>query len=124
MKLVGYQKKKRLNVLIDSLSIHNSLDLLVAKQGGCLVQRIVTPKVLITIGDNMICSFMIKEFGWPMQGRGYEANVLLMPLRGCELILGIERLNIMRVIKWDFPNRTVEFVRKGETVLLRSYKIK
>lgn len=36
IKLVGYFKNKKLNVLIDSRSTHNFLDLTVAKQVGCL----------------------------------------------------------------------------------------
>lgn len=43
-----------------------------------------------------------------------------MPLKGCELILGMEWLNITGVIKWDFPNRTMEFVWNGETIILRA----
>lgn len=54
-----------------------------------------------------------------MQGKVFEANVLLMLLRGCELILGIKWLNSMGVVKWDFPNRTMEFTLGEELILLR-----
>lgn len=44
--------------------------------------------------------------------------MLLMYLKGCELILRMEWLNAMGMIKWDDPNRTMEFQWKGELVNL------
>lgn len=53
MKLVGHFKKRKLNILIDSSSTHNFLDLAVAKQVGCNAKRIGEQKVMIANGDQM-----------------------------------------------------------------------
>lgn len=39
MKMVGYVKKKRLNVLIDSGSTYNFMDLVVAKRGEVISRK-------------------------------------------------------------------------------------
>lgn len=75
---------------IDSGSTHNFLDLTVAKQIGCSGQRITAQEILVANGERMSCSAIVKEFVWTMQGTSFEANVLLMPLKGCEMILGME----------------------------------
>lgn len=68
----------------------------------------------------MNCSSRVNEFIWTIQGKRFAVNVLLMPLKGCELILGIEWLNAVGVFKWYFPKRTMEFLLDGETVILRA----
>lgn len=95
MKLIGYYKKRRLNILIDSKSTHNFLDLAVAKQLGCSLQRVITQRVMVANDNHMECIARIKGFVWTMQGKQFEANVLLMPLNGSELIIGVEWLNAM-----------------------------
>lgn len=50
MKLVGYYKKKKLNILVDSGSTHNFLDVAVAKQVGCPVQMIPLRRVMVANG--------------------------------------------------------------------------
>lgn len=118
MKLIGYDKKRRLNILIDSGSTHNFLDLAVAKRLGCSLQRVVTQRVMVANENQMECSARIKGFVWTIQGKQFEANVLLMQLKGCEIILGVEWLNAKGVITWNFPNRTIKFRLDGEDVQL------
>lgn len=73
---------------------------------------------MVANGSKMKCNSRIKGFVWTMQGRKFMADVLLMPLKGCELTLWIEWLNTMGVIIWDFPNRTMKFQWGGEEVQL------
>lgn len=75
---------------------------------------------MVANGDKMNCEAVIRKFNWMMQGTKFEAKVLLMSLRGCELILGMEWLNALGVVKWDFPNITMEFQWNGEYVVLNA----
>lgn len=122
MKLVGHFKKRRLNVLVDSDSTHTFLDLAVAKQIGHTCQRIRTQKVLVANGSRMDCEAMIRGFKWSMQGKESMTNVLLMLLSGCELILGMEWLNAIGVIKWDFPSGFMTVTLKAYTESLETWK--
>lgn len=93
MRLVGSYKKRKLHVLADSGSTDNVLDLEVAKEIGCITQSITKHKVIVANGDKLTCDSVYNKFKWCMQGEWFEASILLMPLKCCELILGMEWLN-------------------------------
>lgn len=83
MKLVGIYKKKNLNILVDSGSTHNFLDAQVAKRVRCTLQII--------------------------NGCANHVDVLIMPIKGCQLILGMEWLKSFRIVKRDFQKMKMEF---------------
>lgn len=90
MRLVRYYRKRRLHVLVDSRSTHNVLNLEVAKRIGCRFQPAMKHRVIVANGDKLIFDSICSRFKWIMQGHQFEASVLLMPLKGCKLILGME----------------------------------
>lgn len=120
MRLIGYYKKRKLHVLVNLGSTHNVLDVEMAKRIGCRLQPITQHKVMVANGDKLTCNSICSEFRWLMRGQLFEASVLLMPLKGCELILGMEWLNSLGLIKWDFPRMRMEFCIQGKVVILQS----
>lgn len=62
---------------------------------------------------------MIKGFTWKMQGSEFSANVLLLPLSGSDLVLGIQWFSAFGPVLWDFKNLTMEFQKEGRKVKLR-----
>lgn len=97
MKLVGFYKKQKLHVLEDSGSTHNFLDAVVAKRVGCTTQATRRQRVMVANGDNLVCNSQCKDFEWSIQGTNFVTDVLIMPIKGCELILGMEWLNAFGV---------------------------
>lgn len=71
-------------------------------------------RLLINVSSNA----KIQRFKWEMQGEEFEAKVLLMHLKGCELILGIEWLKYVGTVKWDFSSLIMEFMWKEKLVKL------
>lgn len=64
----------------------------------------------------------VQRFEWTMQGALFKADVLIMPIKGCELIMRMEWLNSLEV--WQ-----MEFAWNGRLVVLQakeagSFKIK
>lgn len=49
-------------------------------------------------GDSMLCNSNCVEFERSMQGTDLVTKVLTMPIKGCELILGMELLNSLGVV--------------------------
>lgn len=70
-----------------------------AKQIGCVTKPTPIQRVMVANGEKMACSVRNRRFAWEMQGQAFEANVLLMPSKGFELILGIEWLKSLRMVK-------------------------
>lgn len=65
---------------------------------------------------------MIEGFTWMMQGQKYDADVILFPLAGCDLILGMLWLSTLSSITWDCLNLTTESCKGGQKVKLMGCK--
>lgn len=120
MRLVGYYKKRKLHMLVDSGSTYNVLDLALAKNLGCKLVPLLTP-LLITVanGSKFICSQMCKEFCWEVQGHSFEADFLIMTLGGCDIVLGVQWLSTLGSIKWDLQTLTMQFTLGGKACELQ-----
>ena len=102
MRVAGLKGKKTLHILIDSGSTHNFLDEHLATKLGCKLEPITTQSVVIAGGSTLQCQFMVREFTWILHGIEFSADILLLPLGGCDLVLGVQWLSTLGVIKWDF----------------------
>ena len=54
-----------------------------------------------------------------MQGQEFEGDVLVLPVGGCEVVLGMQWLSTLGDVKWNFAELRMEFVQKGKKVVLR-----
>jgi hypothetical protein len=63
--------------------------------------------------------FTQKELKIQMQGNTFAANFYIMPLGGCDMVLGIQWLQKLGPIVWDFSTLTMEFTLFHKTILLR-----
>ena len=52
----------------------------------------------------------------------FVSDVLLIPLGGCDLVLGIQWLATLRTIKWNFKKLKMEFNLKGTNYVMRGLK--
>ena len=51
------------------------------------------------------------------------SDILLLPLGGCDLVLGVQWLSTLGVIKWDFKHLRTEFTYHGYPLILRGIKV-
>lgn len=88
----GRCKNQVITRLIDSGSTHNFLDPNVAKQVGSEI--LPTDKLLVTVvdGSNINTTALCPAFQWTMQGEEFIAEVRLLPLGGCDTVLGVQWL--------------------------------
>ena len=54
-----------------------------------------------------------------MQGVEFQADVLILPIEGSQLVLGIQWLVMLGPILWDFNKLRMEFTVRGKKVVLR-----
>ena len=68
------------------------------------------------IASTMIC----KQLTWGMQGKEFKEDMSwLIPLGGCDMVLGIQWLAQLGPILWDFKNLRMEFSWNGKKMVLR-----
>lgn len=119
MRVQGKVKDKLFHILVDSGSTHNFLDLTLAKKLGCNIESILSQAVGVADGNHLQCQHVCKCFQWSMQGQHFEADVLLISLGGCDMVLGVQWLTTLGPICWDFKALMMEFMLNGNQFVLK-----
>ncbi|KAA8522988.1 hypothetical protein F0562_009411 [Nyssa sinensis] len=119
MRIKGKVKKNVVTILIDSGSTHNFLDPAMAKRAGASIQFTNPLTVVVADGTKLQSKAVVKEFQWVMQGTTFTADMRLLPLGGCDMVLGVQWLSTLGPMLWDFQNLKMEFTAFGKKHVLR-----
>ncbi|KAL0295287.1 UNVERIFIED_CONTAM: Transposon Tf2-12 polyprotein [Sesamum angustifolium] len=119
MRVTGNVRDKPVHILIDTGSTHNFLDLETAKRLGCKLDNTKSFPVAIANGNKMYSSFAYKNFGWKMQGVPFTADMMILPLGGCDVVLGVQWLVTLGDLNWNFHQLQMEFHVGDKKVSLR-----
>ena len=57
-------------------------------------------------------------FCWEMQGEEFQANLRLLRLGGCHIVLGVDWMRKVSFVSFDFNNMEVTLDKKGKIVVL------
>ncbi|XP_074282563.1 uncharacterized protein LOC141607104 [Silene latifolia] len=118
MRVTGKMKGNPIHILIDSGSTHNFLDTTTTHKLGCQIKSTCPFMVTVANGETIISKSMCQGFKWHIQGHGFATDVKLVPLGGCEMVLGIQWLESLGPVLWDFKQIRMEFtVQKRKHVL-------
>ncbi|GJV76968.1 retrotransposon-related protein [Tanacetum coccineum] len=119
MRVTGHVGKQSLHILIDTGSTHNFLDLDKAKKLGCTFSSTCPLKVDIPGGAQLISKNLCKKFAWKMHGEDFVVSAMVLPLGGCDMVLGVQWLSTLGDIMLNFQELRMEFKYKGRKVALR-----
>lgn len=122
MRVKGVHGKRALFILIDSGSTHNFMDRLVAEKLGCELKPAGLTRVKVADGSKIGVSAKIKEFQWDFQSTSFSADFMVIPLGGCDMVLGVQWLQQWGPITWDFQRLTMQFSMGQRRVLLHGIK--
>ncbi|XP_071705151.1 uncharacterized protein [Rutidosis leptorrhynchoides] len=122
MRVTGHVNKYKVHILIDSGSTHNFLDYETAKRLGCRLNSTVPMQVLIPGGNKIITSNACDKVVWTINSAVFSSEMVLIPLVGTEMVLGIQWLKTLGDIKWNFDELKMQFKYKGSKVQLRGTK--
>ncbi|GJY74661.1 retrotransposable element Tf2 [Tanacetum coccineum] len=118
MRVSGYVSKHEIHILLDSGGTHNFLDCNTAKKLGCPLTSTYPLQVIVAIGNNMMTSKMCR-MKWSLQGENFVADMMILPLGGYEMILGIQWLSTLGNIICNFKDLKMSFQYNGRTINLR-----
>lgn len=122
MRVKGLAGKRSLFVLIDSGSTHNFVDKNVASKLGCTLLPPGQSSVAVAGGGKLEVSARIKKLQWNFQHNVFDADFMVIPLGGCDMVLGVQWLEQWGPITWDFQQLTMKFKRGEKYVLLHGLK--
>lgn len=92
IRVIGKHKKNPIHILIDSGSTHNFVGISVIKGLDCRVKLINPVCITVANEQEMVCNHLCEQFKWEMQGHVFDADFLVLPIGGCEMVLGIHWL--------------------------------
>ncbi|GJV04300.1 retrovirus-related pol polyprotein from transposon 17.6 [Tanacetum coccineum] len=85
-----------------------------------VVQEESTYPLQVTVANgNNIMSNKICRMKWSLQGEEFVADMMILPLEGCETVLGIQWLSTLGNIICNFRDLKMIFQYKGRTINLR-----
>ncbi|GJY43081.1 reverse transcriptase [Tanacetum coccineum] len=119
IRVKGQINNHPVNILIDCRSTHNCLDITIAKQIGCPVKESYPLQVLGAGGNYLTSHHVCKGLTWKLQGETFQVDMMLIPLGGCEMVLGVQWLATLEDIVCNFLKLRMEFNYQGRRVALR-----
>ncbi|GKA55268.1 gypsy/ty3 retroelement polyprotein [Tanacetum coccineum] len=119
MRVNGWVGKHELHILVDCGSTHNFLDAQVAKQLGCHTRQTCPLQIAIPGGRSLESTTICPDFTWTLQGETFTTTVMILPLGGCEMVLGIQWLATLGDINCNFQDLKMSFRYKGKQMTLR-----
>ncbi|GKD75951.1 putative mitochondrial protein [Tanacetum coccineum] len=88
MRVTRHVGKQSLHILIDTGSTHIFLDIDKAKKWGCTFSSTCPLKVDIPVGAQLTSRNLCKKFSWKMHGEEFVVDAMVLPLGGCDMVLG------------------------------------
>jgi hypothetical protein len=119
MRASGYIKRQPVIVLIDTSSTNNFLDENVSKRLSLSVETCDKFEVKLADGRTLTCESKCSKVKLLMQNQELQADFYLLPLGDYEVVLGIEWLQTLGDVLWNFSKLIMKFMINGQNVTFR-----
>lgn len=110
-------------ILVDSSSTHNFLDSMVARKAGLVINGNANLEVMVANGEKLSSEARCVNIDLTIQGLLITTNFYLLPLGGCDAILGAHWLHTLGTILWDFSNLWMKFTLNGTSYCFKGEKV-
>lgn len=118
MRVKAVTKGNPIHILIDSGSTHNFLDIHLAKKLGCELETTTAQSITVADDNHLLCQSICRSFTWVIAGQEITADVMLIPLESCDMVLGVQWLSTLGAIYWDFKHLVMKFSFNGVDIRL------
>jgi hypothetical protein len=109
LKFEGYIKKKKVIVLIDSGSTHNFNHCKLAKALNCFIYPMPEFQVMIANGGTINCSGKFHTINLTMGEYVMNSPMIVMPMGGVDVVLGVQWLQSLGTIAFNFQELLIKF---------------
>jgi hypothetical protein len=119
MRLVGIVQFHSLTILIDSGSTHNFLDVKFATSLGFKPLQGDVISVRVANGQKVSSPGSCKAVSVKLQGFSFQTNLFILLVAGCDMVLGIQWLQTLGPILWDFAELKIQFSFQSQKYVLQ-----
>ncbi|XP_026409962.1 uncharacterized protein LOC113305068 [Papaver somniferum] len=111
--------QRKVSILIDSGSTTSFIDRTLASSLKCPIEQ--TPSMLVTVsnGDQTVSTGICSNLQWSMQGYAFVENLRLLPLGGCDIVLGADWLRTLGDFLFNFSKLTISFKYHNKNVTIQ-----
>lgn len=118
IQVKGQVGKKRLAVLIDSDNTHSFLNKAIVVDLNCKMTDTVPLSVTVANGNKMYSHHKCCNFTWVMQGVEFMADLRVLELGGCDIVLGVDWMKTVSPLTFDFNKLEVMVDVEGRKLTL------
>ncbi|XP_026400008.1 uncharacterized protein LOC113295889 [Papaver somniferum] len=116
IRVPGHLQSRDIFILIDTGSTHNFVDAKLAEQ----LQLPVSPTghMLVTVanGDTTISKGIFPKLAWDMQGYDFVSDLRILPLGGCDMVLGVDWLKQLGDVMFSLVELRISFFYQGQHI--------
>ncbi|GJW72186.1 ty3-gypsy retrotransposon protein [Tanacetum coccineum] len=119
LQLWGTIGAGKVHILIDNGSTHNFVQPGVVERMQLPISGTKPFKVYIGSGETLLCENMCTQVAIDIQGLRMEVDLYVLPMKGPDLVLGIQWLQKLGKVTHDYSKQTIEFTWSDKGYLLR-----
>ncbi|XP_068649037.1 uncharacterized protein [Aristolochia californica] len=105
--------------LVDSGSTHNFINEPAAKQLGLGIQQQKGLSASVSNEAKIASVGLCANTPFTIEGHSFQADLLVIPLAGFDLVLGVKWLQLLGPILWEFQARTMTFTAQQGHITLQ-----
>ena len=119
LRMQGYIRGQPVSILIDGGSTHNFVHHRVVMSVG-LTTTVTSPlRVTVGNGEELQCQHTCPNVEVTIQQHSFVIDFHVLPIRGADLVLGVQWLKTLGPVLTDYTTLTMKFMAAGHLVELR-----
>uniref|UniRef100_A0A5K1C6E3 Peptidase A2 domain-containing protein n=1 Tax=Nymphaea colorata TaxID=210225 RepID=A0A5K1C6E3_9MAGN len=107
IRVEGKIKGHQINILMDIGSTHNFVCDKMAKACNYIVVDQPEFKVMVGTGSSLVCAGRYPQEAIEIQGQRFTVELFPLAMGGADVVLGIQWLQQISKVEWDFKNMSV-----------------
>jgi hypothetical protein len=90
LKLIGYIKKRKVIILVDSGSTHNFIHRRISQETHCYIHAINNFQIMIANGGSMKCEGRCENVHLQIGDYHLKSHMFAIDMGGCDTVLGVD----------------------------------
>lgn len=78
-----------------------------------------TISVTVANSDKLKCDQILKDFTWEMSGKTFKADVMVFPVGGYDIILGVDWMKHVSPVVFDFKSNSISILWEQDRIELK-----
>jgi Retroviral aspartyl protease len=119
MTFKGELRTTPICALLDSRSTHSFINPLILRGQSCQIQETSPMIVMVANGECMVTDSKCASLNFSLQGHVFQHEMRLLPVKGYDMILGLDWLSKFGPMTIDWRNKWVEIPTEDTVVKLQ-----